>query len=159
MVHSYCAWTDQVLVPQGIISRTLNPPSLPSTPSTQPLCLNCTLDTKYYTAEVGFWIDSAQNLTEAELEDWKQLSDSVDGFIYVFDRNKVCSIYELKREKCTKFMFKIKSQKHFKTSQNGQTSFPTLIQTFPYASQTTLFHNHHIPQISPRIWALVRIGV
>ncbi|KAJ3046374.1 hypothetical protein HK097_000915 [Rhizophlyctis rosea] len=71
-----------------IVNRTSNPPPQSSTTTDQPLCLTCTLDTKYYTAEVGFWIDSAKDLTSADLEDWKQLSDSVDGFIYVFDRAK-----------------------------------------------------------------------
>ncbi|KAJ3046231.1 hypothetical protein HDV00_000043 [Rhizophlyctis rosea] len=74
-----------------ILSKTRNPPSIPNTQNAslqQPLVLSCTLDTKYYTAEIGFWVDSAKGVQETDLEEWKQLGNSVDGFIYVFDRNK-----------------------------------------------------------------------
>ncbi|KAJ3280326.1 hypothetical protein HK104_000752 [Borealophlyctis nickersoniae] len=56
--------------------------------STQPLCIPWTIDTKYYTAEVGFWVDSAEGVTETDVEAWEVLKDAVDGFMFVFNRSK-----------------------------------------------------------------------
>ncbi|KAJ3292922.1 hypothetical protein HK104_004900 [Borealophlyctis nickersoniae] len=71
-----------------ILSIYPNSSQAPPESSTQPLCIPWTIDTKYYTAEVGFWVDSAEGVTQTDVEAWEVLNDAVDGFMFVFNRSK-----------------------------------------------------------------------
>ncbi|KNC97155.1 uncharacterized protein SPPG_07545 [Spizellomyces punctatus DAOM BR117] len=55
-----------------------------------PLCIPMTLDTKYYTAEVVFWVDSISTAKEEEPKsaEWSVVAHAIDGFIFVYDRQK-----------------------------------------------------------------------
>ncbi|KAI8821387.1 uncharacterized protein EV422DRAFT_567128 [Fimicolochytrium jonesii] len=59
---------------------------------TTPQCVPLSLATKYYTADIVLWVDTleptADGASAIDSAELRELGEAVDGFIYVYDRDK-----------------------------------------------------------------------
>ena len=65
------------------------------------VCIPYTMDTKYYTAKVDFWLDEIDSETEKETikaycEKESEVSKVIDAFVYIFDKAKPMTFDTLK---------------------------------------------------------------
>ncbi|KAJ3414184.1 hypothetical protein HDV05_006889 [Chytridiales sp. JEL 0842] len=74
---------------RDILKRTKNDLTLLSNSAQQPMAVPWTLDTKYYTVDLKFWIDSIEENSaenkESNEDKWSEVAAAVDAVIYVFD--------------------------------------------------------------------------
>ncbi|RKO94199.1 hypothetical protein BDK51DRAFT_25629 [Blyttiomyces helicus] len=77
----------------ALIDRILQQ-SNQSVPSHDPLddedgvCIPWKIDTKYFTADVRFWVASTSDDAVEGEDGWEQIGHAVDGFIFVYDKAK-----------------------------------------------------------------------